>query len=236
MTVIEFEGKDRNKDRESKVPPPIPVPDYIHRKWIQQDEHTREWIGSDIWRCDYCPNYGDVWFMAQHTCKASRISIQDVKSENSAPISLWKICPDCNKSIHIYDRTHYLICKEEDRIAIQESKKRLLKNHAPRSPEQDYYDSNVFASSKANSRSKVGLRASYIANLRRKARNLNKEPDFQSRKAVLEKLDDGQYYWVHYDTRTKVRIGQVEKAKKEELSCWDPTQPDGIDHSREVKG
>ena len=32
------------------------------------------------------------------------------------------------------------------------------------------------------------------------------------------------------------RIGPVEKATKEELSCWDPNQPDGIDHSREVRG
>ena len=67
--------------------------------------------------------------------------------------------------------------------------------------------------------------------------NYSKElGDYLRHKAVLEKLEDGQYYWVLYDTRTGQRIGPVEKATKEELSCWDPNQPDGIDHSREVKG
>ena len=91
MTVIEFEGKDKDQDQdwniESKVPAPIPYPAYIHRKWIKQDIYTGEWIGSDVWICEYCPNYGDVWFMSQHGCRASR-GKQDVKPENSAPISL----------------------------------------------------------------------------------------------------------------------------------------------------
>ena len=229
LTIIEFqdEDKDESKNRESKVPQPIPVPDYIHRKWITQDEHTGQWIGSDIWRCEHCPNYGDVWFMAYHTCKASTKNKQEIRTKNSAPLSLWKICPDCNKSIHIYDRTHYLIRREEDRIANQEALKRLIKYHGP-----ELLQDNT----KTNYWSKGGVRARYIANLRKKARNLNKELDYQSRKAVLEKLEDGHYYWVLYDTHTGQRIGPVEKATKEELSCWDPNQPDGIDHSREVKG
>jgi hypothetical protein len=49
-------------------------------------------------------------------------------------------------------------------------------------------------------------------------------------------MQDGQYYWVLYDTHTEQRRGAVEKVSKEELSCWDPNQSDGIDHSREVKG
>ena len=172
--------------------------------------YTGEWIGSDVWICDHCPNYGDVWFMSQHICKASRG--KDVKSKSSGPISFEKICSECNKSIHIYDRTHHLICKEEDRIANQESLKRLLKYHSPQAIENT-----------TNRWSKGGLRARYIADLRRKARNLNKEPDYHSRKAVLEKLEDGQYYWVLYDTRTRQRIGPVEKATPEELTSWDPS-------------
>ena len=160
--------------------------------------------------------------MSQHGCRASR-GKQDVKSENSAPISLEKICPECNKSVHIYDRTHYLVCKEEDSLAVQESFKRLLREHAARPPEN-----------KRNRWAKGGLRARYIANLRRKVRDLNKQPDFQNQKAVLEKLEDGQYYWILYVNGE--RIGPVEKATEEELSCWDPNQADGIDHSREVKG
>ena len=162
--------------------------------------------------------------MSQHGCRASR-GKQDVKPENSAPISLKKICPECNKSVHIYDRTHHLICKVEDRIANQESFKRLLKYHSPQAIENT-----------TNRWSKGDLRAKYIADLRRKARNLNKEPDYQNQKAVLEKLQDGQYYWVLYDTHTGLSIGLIGKAKPEELQSWDPNQPDGIDHSREVKG
>jgi hypothetical protein len=60
--------------------------------------------------------------------------------------------------------------------------------------------------------------------------------DFLRHKAVLEKLQDGQYYWVLYDTHTGLSIGLIGKAKPEELQCWDPNQPDGIDHTREVKG
>ena len=53
--------------------------------------------------------------------------------------------------------------------------------------------------------------------------NYSKElADFLRHKAVLEKLDDGQYYWVLYDTRTGQRIGPVEKASKEDLTSWDP--------------
>ena len=67
--------------------------------------------------------------------------------------------------------------------------------------------------------------------------NLNREQaDFLRHKAVLEKLEDGQYYWVLYDTHTAQRIGPVEKATKEVSSCWDPNSPDGIDHTREVRG
>jgi len=60
--------------------------------------------------------------------------------------------------------------------------------------------------------------------------------DFLRYKAVLEILEDGHYYWVLYDTHIGQKIGAVEKASKEELSCWDPNSPDGIDRSREVKG
>jgi hypothetical protein len=88
---------------------------------------------------------------------------------------------------------------------------RLLKYHGPGSLQDN---------TKTNRWSKGGLRARFIADLRRKARNLNKEPDFQSRKAVLEKLEDGQYYWVLYVNGQ--RIGPVEKATKEELTSWDP--------------
>ena len=122
--------------------------------------------------------------MSQHGCRASRKTEKEATQKDSGPISLEKFCPDCNKSIHIYDRTHQLVCKEEDRLAVQESIKRLLKNHGPRSPKHDYYHANGFANPKTNSRNKKGLRASYIANLRRK-RGFNKEPDYQSRKAVL---------------------------------------------------
>ena len=51
---------------------------------------------------------------------------------------------------------------------------------------------------------------------------------FMSHKAVLE----GEY-WVLYIG--DIRIGPVEKATPEELSCWDPNLPDERDHSREVK-
>ena len=60
--------------------------------------------------------------------------------------------------------------------------------------------------------------------------------EFLRYKAVLEKLQDGEYYWVLYDTHTGLSIGLIGKAKPEELQSWDPNQPDGIDHSREVKG
>ena len=112
--------------------------------------------------------------MSQHGCRASR-GKQDVKSENSAPISLEKICPECNKSVHIYDRTHYLVCKEEDSLAVQESFKRLLREHAARPPEN-----------KRNRWAKGGLRARYIANLRRKVRDLTNNLIFKIRRLFLK--------------------------------------------------
>ena len=78
------------------------------------------------------------------------------------------------------------------------------------------------------------IKSQIYSKSQKKSSGLNKQPDFQNQKAVLEKLEDGQYYWILYVNGE--RIGPVEKATEEELSCWDPNQADGIDHSREVKG
>ncbi len=122
--------------------------------------------------------------------------------------------------------------EEESRSIDEENKKNIFPYPSPRIVLRKKQDNNVEDSSSPNRKVVLSKPNPAVMNT-----NYSKElGDFLRHKAVLEKLQDGQYYWVLYDTHTGLSIGLVGKAKPEELQSWDPNQPDGIDHSREVKG
>ena len=211
---------------------------------------------SDIWLCENCKSRGDKWYLMIHICKALRhkkLKIEFETQQGEQEIqrrlesSKWT-CRYCKeKTDRLYAKLHYRCIPKKIREELEKQNPETVICKYCKKEVNSYYINfhYPYCSGQIAPKEKIIKRATeerssprYKRRITRKGEiNYNEElSDFLRHKAVLEKLEDGQYYWVLYDTRTGKRIRRVEKATKEELSCWDPNQPDGIDPSREVKG